>query len=815
MSKKEVHALAFDSDDDDENEEQHGEETFGSVSGSADLDLLEFIGEIDTGIANSLSADLLLSDVGLEDIQVKPEPMDHDFTPPDSRSSLSIESASLSPAAVKTEVLEFMEEDGEGVDEHDEGAVDGFDDEDLEDDEVVAEYDVHFSTHLSDNLYLFQYPTRPRSFKIESATSTSSSKDEEDDDEFDDEYEYGGGGRRSKKSKKKPDTSILQNAFGRLKPKSKLFEIEFGIETRGPHYNQEMGERLGMGLDANPLLSAFDLARQQEQQQQAQRQRSMLDRYTLSSSIVPMEANYFVGVVRDGALHLTPLAATIHMRPNLGYLDKISEKEKALSARINQEEKAAEEGGEVEEDAKMIQLQVRKAETKEEARKQAQAALQKQAEDEPWDNMLLCPSWSRESQQVFDTLVSTSDADVDVAMSGEGSSTAYLDGIQPKTSGSARQIEQVSRGLQLSDIVTLPLPKRLKALMLNANIIPFSEIIKHVDDIINNDEVGEEDAANPTGKERVVIAHLERVAVLVKGAWVVKSEFLYSGRALDARRYLLSLFHSASDKHGGGVSRKEFNDVARLTPEMAANMLAEIAFLDREREGPGGRKWFLKVKLDEEFLKTYPDVVARQKEVVERDGARAKEFMMGGKPKVVAPVKAEAGTSSSAQGSSSSGAGASAPGGGLLPTSEYPIQGKTPKEQMETLMKQLLLQHGVCSGEYLRKAVSARASMQGIPNNLLNPTTASETLITQIISTLCTQIYGGHYVLASLGNASVDEFRTHIINDLFRHKASVKKNDVAQVCLRKVSKEITTSTYGKIMKEVANSKGAIWKKEGL
>ena len=66
---------------------------------------------------------------------------------------------------------------------------------------------------------------------------------------------------------------------------------------------------------------------------------------------------------------------------------------------------------------------------------------------------------------------------------------------------------------------------------------------------------------------------------------------MYSGRALEARRHLLSMFHDQQT-----VSRWEFAEFVKLSPEMCKNMLNEIAYL-----GPD-KRWNLKVEPDHEFM---------------------------------------------------------------------------------------------------------------------------------------------------------------------------------------------------------------------
>lgn len=120
-----------------------------------------------------------------------------------------------------------------------------------DEDTIVKEVDVYFAQELADSLYLFQYPTRPHSF----------------DD-------------------------ITKPTTGRIKPKSKRFELEIPLQTRGQHYSRERGEELGHGTDNAPIRGMYD--------SDDETPAKLLDKQTLSSSLLPSNANYMVGLVKHG-----------------------------------------------------------------------------------------------------------------------------------------------------------------------------------------------------------------------------------------------------------------------------------------------------------------------------------------------------------------------------------------------------------------------------------------------------------------------------------------------------------------------------------
>ena len=52
-----------------------------------------------------------------------------------------------------------------------------------------------------------------------------------------------------------------------------------------------------------------------------------LEKRTLRSTRLPAATNYAIGAMREGALHLTPLQAVLHMRPSFKHIDASSKAE--------------------------------------------------------------------------------------------------------------------------------------------------------------------------------------------------------------------------------------------------------------------------------------------------------------------------------------------------------------------------------------------------------------------------------------------------------------------------------------------------------
>ncbi|TPX59967.1 hypothetical protein SpCBS45565_g07619 [Spizellomyces sp. 'palustris'] len=595
--------------------------------------------------------------------------------------------------------LADYEEDGMDLDN--EADAEGEDEEDEEEDEIVKEVDVYFSQALADSLYLFQYPTRPHAFDEETRPST-----------------------------------------GRIKPKTKRFELEIPLQTRSAFYNRERGEELGQGTDNAPIRGVFDY--------DDGTPAKLLDKQTLSSSILPSHANYMIGLIRNDELHLTPIATSLQLRPSLFYIDKISEKQ---AKRYEEDSLEANKRAnpEYEEEAKVLSVVIKGPDDKDAIRKAAQAELQRKAEEEPWLPLSIHHSQSEESRLMVSKLYSLSPSDVDFVGTGK----EYLDEINPSITAIRldQQDVQLKQGFTLKEIGLLPLKDKMKALLMNG---AFSTVMELLGDSFD---------------ERDALQALSQAAVLVRGTWIVRSELLYSGRALEARRWLLYMFQLSSH-----VSRSEFAEATRLPGAMATSMLSEIAVLEPSKG------WSLKVGIDENFLMRYQALVMEQASVVQEEAVRAQQVL-------------------------SSGATPSKGGNGVVMNGksiakDMPMELGTVDDQLKNFIGHLLSAHHLLSLDYITKAVYARAKESDVQGNLL--VSATPQTIGEAVQELCTEIKG-NWVRKVLNSPLVDPYRP-IIMDLFRRQDIVQKKDAIEATRATLGKEVPLTTYMKIMHELATVK---------
>ncbi|KAI8804771.1 Sin-like protein conserved region-domain-containing protein [Cladochytrium replicatum] len=654
-------------------------------------------------------------------------------------------------------------EDKEGIHEDDD-----FYAEDEEEDEIVAELDVYFANTLSDRLYLFQYPMRNLSFSTTSATAPTS----------------------------------LRPTEGRFKPLSKQFELTVAFPTvHSAYYNQERGEFYG---SEGAVETVYDVKKKD-----SEKKKQYLETQTLSSSVLPTEAKYMVGVIRDGELHLTPISAPIQFRPSFRYIDKITEKEKAAAKRIAKEEDV-EDGVDTGEDTGRV-VQVSVSKEKADARKAAAQREARAMDDEQWQPLTLQHEDHMQSESLRDQLFATNKE----PLLSETTKGGYLDSIdgKPPTAILDERVV-IGRGIPLNDMKMLPFKKQVMALLLNAVTVTYTQVLENL-------------GANRTEKE--IIDALEEYGMLVNGVWIGKSELYYMGRPRDARDVLLEMFAKKKS-----VTRIEFVEGTKLPMQMATNMISEIAQWEK------GTGWTVKCASEDHFVDSFPDIAKRQKERVTANAQSALTRMQPpavtpGKPVkaekggAAAPIKAPAGkvklesskattavsSSFTLAGSSSTDepeVGGSTSGGRSVSAAErglsgmYIIQGETKEEQLTALVRDVFSTHGIVSRTYVQSVIKSR-QIDTSKGNLLT-VGVTEDQVDAVLAKECLRLRSD-YVLKKVRNIPVDEFRPAII-ELFTQLTIVKRSDVNKAVMTKLKKDIPAGVYTKIMKEFANNKGQSW-----
>lgn len=132
-------------------------------------------------------------------------------------------------------------------------------------DEIVAEFPVYLSTQLCNDIQIFQYPMRNAPFRPR------------------------------------------QGPMGaRVKPQAKMVQLDLPLDTRSRHYNTERGEEFSMGMHDKVIKTAYDKRMEEHEEEERYGMKSkkkddeLLDKLTLTSTHVPTQTNYLVGVLHNG-----------------------------------------------------------------------------------------------------------------------------------------------------------------------------------------------------------------------------------------------------------------------------------------------------------------------------------------------------------------------------------------------------------------------------------------------------------------------------------------------------------------------------------
>ncbi|KAG0171062.1 DNA-directed RNA polymerase III subunit RPC5 [Apophysomyces sp. BC1034] len=285
-----------------------------------------------------------------------------------------------------TETLQAMEEDPVVT-----RNVDTSDDED----EVLSEIPVYLSNKLSKYLYLFQYPMRSMPFNERNGPCAA-----------------------------------------RVKPHAKMVELEIPLDIRSDFYNRERGEDFAMGMNDKTIKTAYDRRMEEHEEEQMmghsynrnkKKEEELLDKMTLTSTVVPTQTQYLVGVLHQDELHVTPIRSMVQMRTGFSYIDKIDEKWKAANKRIQDQEKLEEKTKKPEISAKAtaVQISLKNSENEGSGRRNLYSMAVHNAEDEQWMPVAYYNERTPQAETVYESLYASNKEELKCTMTNAD----YLDAV--------------------------------------------------------------------------------------------------------------------------------------------------------------------------------------------------------------------------------------------------------------------------------------------------------------------------------------------------------------------------------------------------
>merc|ERR1712226_556199 len=327
----------------------------------------------------------------------------------------------------------------------------------------------------------------------------------------------------------------------RSKQKHSRYEFDIFLETENPNYSKNRASSFTHALSDQNI------------------ERSMRRTRYMSKKI--NDRNQFcVGVFTGGKLHLTPVSGVMQLIPGYDHIDSIDKarrkKEKEASAGQKLDESSSQDESTDKNSARKAQaITVRfgknESEESKAKRKQTYPYLKEMWDADPWQPLTFLNFNPRN----------------------------YLESMLPQDDKTDKrksdsQPYAPSSELNVESLKTMPLLNKIVAILKNANIVKYSQLITLL--------------GNRVEKENVVSC-LKKAAVLVRGCWVINSETLYPEKSVSSacgisaelmrrgRDYILWRMN----RHGF-VMRKEMCSHTKLPGEEVRGILESISQLNSE-----------------------------------------------------------------------------------------------------------------------------------------------------------------------------------------------------------------------------------------
>ncbi|XP_052262811.1 DNA-directed RNA polymerase III subunit RPC5-like isoform X2 [Dreissena polymorpha] len=413
-----------------------------------------------------------------------------------------------------------------------------------EEDPIEQEINVHLTKALADNLYLLQYPVRPSFMTYDSVELLS----------------------------------------GKVKPGQSRLELEVALNTSSSHYCKSKGEQFALNVDGKIGEGASFFTSDK------------MDKQVLTSHPTGAQVGrYAVGYFKGGELFMSPVRAQLQMKPSFSYLDKSDTRAESKQAALEQGDSSQDEA---EEEATAVTVKFARPESDAaKARRLASFShLQRKQEEESWLPLHYYNVYSEESERELTRLL----CEVKEASSEfHVESTEYLNMLMSHDSEIKHEKPAMpSNVLSLTQLKSMPLADQVKALLTNAKVIRFSQLLHLL----------------PQGTDPIAtLRALQIVAVMVQGCWVVKSEVLYPKDGCSPNSGVSSEFLCRGRDfvmwrftQSRCVTRKEVASVIKLPNEDVKDILEQMSHI-RFNHG-----WEFVFPHDYEFTDRYPEIVERQ-----------------------------------------------------------------------------------------------------------------------------------------------------------------------------------------------------------
>jgi len=165
----------------------------------------------------------------------------------------------------------------------------------------------------------------------------------------------------------------------------------------------------------------------------------------------------------------------------------------------------------------------------------------------------------------------------------------YLDILNPISEDQLQSHSLLEGSLSLFNLKKLNMDQQIHAIFKNVPIMNFSRLCELV---------------SQARTEQQLLFQLEVVAVLVRGVWTARGEFLFTGQLAIIWDFLLLQFHEE-----GYIEREKLKQNLKVSipGDELKELLLKLAVLKEDK------KWVLKVDPDQHFLEKYPTIVQKFK----------------------------------------------------------------------------------------------------------------------------------------------------------------------------------------------------------
>eukprot|EP00466_Bigelowiella_natans_P019318 jgi/Bigna1/127968/aug1.5_g2676 len=448
----------------------------------------------------------------------------------------------------------------------------------------------------------------------------------------------GGGGRMDHDDEddgRDPVVASIPVKFSQALAK-KLYMMQFPMRPKRRPYSDDMrcgavnikpGQaKVQMVYEINMLGDNYDVENP-----------AHIESFKLSSTRIRNKANYALGVVSDGALHLNPVTNVLRMKPDLTYLDDAEKKRKAA-----EDEEKRRMLGLPKEKPKQVtrQSQRRAPPSHSKARQQMKIReLMRNVEAEEWRELGYYPPHSEESlaerARMNNTSSSSSSPETLSQAAFPISKIQYLDrtmqlcstkptaqrggmkaalrnkgdgeGEKGEESGDEKvaemELDGTGRERQHADR-NKDLSIRVEKLMRQAKVASFKEICQQV-------------GAKTARDVDIALQELKRNSLMVQGNWVERSGLTLKNRQAHARNYLLASFDRTRR-----LERKQLIPVLKLDYETTTKLLSELG------RPLGDGYWEFRKPTDTEFMKRYPTLTSKQARSVSKKYAFSLKLLL-------------------------------------------------------------------------------------------------------------------------------------------------------------------------------------------